>query len=526
MTTYGLGPTKLYDPSERLLHGKGVESAAGAGGAEDWVRLDRGVHWATHDTVFGAGTRCWRRVGFRSVDTREIADWRRAPYWQEGPGGTGAPSWSLPPTESEIALCLCHGDPRVRAAALALDESADLPASVLPLVLIRSADTDDRVRTLARAVLGRVLAGADEALPRRLASLAVLLGKRWRYGAWAWEAVLGRLGGLPEEVLARLLADNDRESRLAGLAAAAEYGLPAMERVWAVAEQDRDEGVRAVGVRTAIRLALASGQQTVLDGARARFLAHLDDDRAYGLRLTTFTTAVEAGFLPVGDLAALAAAHRYRKIRRHACAAVLAHPDGDVVLDRLLAARDTFVRSAAVSRLRRAGRGGELPRYLTALLRASARDGLPGAAGGGVRHPRAPPRTVRRPGHRRPGGGPRPRRAGACRGRGPAAPPPAAPACRGPRPRPVRAAHARRPARRRARAVRRRPGPRRARQRPRRAPRNAPPPAEPARQPARGRAGAGGTPPGTEPEPAAGRLPLLPVSAVCAEAATTGGAPG
>ncbi|MFZ4184415.1 HEAT repeat domain-containing protein [Streptomyces pseudogriseolus] len=375
MTTYDLGPTQFYAPSERLLHGRGVESAIRAGEAEDWIRLDRGVHRATCSNVFrGWKSTSWIRVGFRSVNTREIADWRRAPYWQEGLGGTGAPSWSLPPTESQIALCLCHGDPRVRAAALALDEPAQLPASVLPLVLIRSADTDERVRTLARAVLDRVLGDSDEALPRRLASLAVLVGMRRRYGAWAREAVLGRLGALPDETLTYLLT-NGRESRLAGLKAAATYGVPVMEQAWALAEQDRDEGVRALGVRTAIRLALASGQQAVLDDAKARFFAHLDNDRAYGLRLNTFATVVETGFLPVDDLATLAATHRYRKIRRHACAAILAHPEGDVVLDRLLSARDTFVRSAAVGRLRHAGRGHELPQYLTDLsggVRATA----------------------------------------------------------------------------------------------------------------------------------------------------------
>ncbi|WP_143662085.1 HEAT repeat domain-containing protein [Streptomyces glaucescens] len=374
MTVYGLGPTKLYAPAERLLHGRGVESAIGAGEAEDWIRLDSRVHRATCSVFRGWKPTSWIRVGFRSVNTREIADWRHAPYWQEGLDGTGSPSWSLPPTESEIALCLCHVDPRVRAAALDLDESAELPASVLPLVLIRSADTDERVRTLARAILDRVLGDADKALPRQLVSLAILVGTRRRYGTWAREAVLGRLGALPDEVLTRLLT-NDRESRLAGLEAATMYGLSAMEQVWALAEQDRDEGVRAVGVRTAIRLALASGQQAVMDDARARFFDHLDNDCAYGLRLTTLATAVETGFLHVGDLATLAATHRYRKIRRHACAAVLAHPEGDVVLDRLLSARDTFVRSAAVGRLRHAGRGDELPRYLTDLsggVRATA----------------------------------------------------------------------------------------------------------------------------------------------------------
>ncbi|QIJ60642.1 HEAT repeat domain-containing protein [Streptomyces sp. JB150] len=381
MTTYDLGPTTLYAPCERLLHGKGVTCAIGAGEAEDWIRLDRRVHRATHDHASGGRTTASAsrtRVGPWPVSTREIADWRRAPYWRENPDGSAAVSWSLPPTESEIALCLCHADPRVRAAALALDTAGQLPDSVLPLVLIRSADTDERVRTCARTVLDRVLGDAPAPVPPRLAdlaTLAALVATRRRYGTWARQAVLGRLDALPVTTLTHLLTHRDRQSRRAGLEAATLYGTPAMGQVWALAEQDHDEGVRELAVRTAIRLALACGRQTVLDDARTRFLAHLDNDPAYGLRLGTLATAVTTGFLRIDDLATLATTHRYRKIRRHACAAALAHPQAHTVLDRLLCARDTRVRAAAVGHLRRTGRGDELPRHLTDLshtVRATA----------------------------------------------------------------------------------------------------------------------------------------------------------
>ncbi|MGW0929864.1 hypothetical protein [Streptomyces sp. NPDC002644] len=376
MTTYGLGPTKLYARSERLLHGKGMESAIGRGEAEDWIGLDSEVKWVTYKALHPSRrSTSWTRVGFLAVPQQEIADWERAPSWQEDGNGAGAPSWSAPPTESEIALCLSHADPRLRAAALALDARGALPDSVLPLVLIRSADTDERVRTLARAVLDRLLADADDTQLRRLAPLAALAGEARRYGDWARRNVLDRIGGLPDEALAHLLTSHRRESRRCALDAAGAYGNLAPARIWALAEQDPDEAVRGLAVATALRLALDSGQQTAVDDARSRFLAHLDDERAYGLRLRTFATAVASDFLRIDDLATLATTHRYRKIRWHACSAVLAHPRGDTVLDRLLTARDTRVRAAAVDRLRLAGRGDELPRYLTDLsgrVRAAA----------------------------------------------------------------------------------------------------------------------------------------------------------
>ncbi|MFD9052418.1 hypothetical protein [Streptomyces zaomyceticus] len=173
-------PAQYRSPGERLLHGKGIAAAAGAGRAEDWARLDQGV--ATY--TWRPGPRWSRgrvRVGFHWFDDRELADWTTAPHWHEtgpdgGPGGVAA--WSLPPTESEIALALCHADPRLRAAALRL---AELPAAALPLVLLRCADTDGTVRELARALLSGALAGtgaaADEAV-RALVPLALLLDLR------------------------------------------------------------------------------------------------------------------------------------------------------------------------------------------------------------------------------------------------------------------------------------------------------------------------------------------------------------
>ncbi|MEU4098393.1 hypothetical protein [Streptomyces sp. NPDC026673] len=369
MTTYELGPTRLYTPGERLLHGKGADSAVGGGRAEDWVALDRSV-WS--GTACTGRNRSRIRVGFRYVDGREIADWERAPRWQEPSPGPGAPSWSLPPTESEVALCLGHADARVRATALAHTGSGALP--VLPLVLIRCADGDQRVRALARAAFDHALADADEATLRRLAPLAALVGMRWRYGGWVREAVFGRLGGLPDEAVAQLLSGRGEEVRIAGLLAGVAYGRLGLPQVWAIAEGDPEESVRGHAVRTAMRLTLASGQQDVLDDARDRVLALVHADPSCNIRRTTHAAAIGAGIFRARDLADLATGHRDRRIRRRSCTAALAHADGNTFLDVLLSARDTTVRLAAVGQLRSAGRGNELVRHLadsSAVIRAA-----------------------------------------------------------------------------------------------------------------------------------------------------------
>ncbi|WP_448320236.1 HEAT repeat domain-containing protein [Streptomyces sp. CO7] len=372
MTAYGLGPTQLYSPAERLLHGNDLCVPTEAMTAEEWVDLDSEVHVSTSLMSRPGIFKGRLRIGFRWFDMREIADWSRAPYWQDGPGG-GAPSWSSPPTSSEIALCLSHVDPRVRAAALDLAASGALPDSLLPLVLIHTADTHPRVRALARAVAHQGLGGADFAASRQPAAhatpaaLAVLVG-RWRHGAWLRETVLDRPDGLPGQALTQLLSGSEQETRLAGLNAGAAHGRLDLARAWTTAANDPVESVRVHAVRTAIRLALASGRPADADDARTRVLARLDADRAYGPRLDVLASAVEAELLSARDLAGLAVAHGYRKIRRQACDAVLAHPEADTVLGQLLSARDTYVRSAAVARLGdgdRADRRGELRRYLT-----------------------------------------------------------------------------------------------------------------------------------------------------------------
>ncbi|MFI9293953.1 hypothetical protein [Streptomyces gardneri] len=380
-------PTQRRSPGERLLHGKGIATAVGAGRAEDWQRLDQEVDVST----WRPGPR-WssgqRRIGFHWFDIHEVNDWTTAPHWHEaGPDGRpGGVAWSRPPTESEIALALCHDDPRLRAAALGLAGEGALPDTALPLVLIRCADTDGTVRELARAILpgmlDRSLAGAEDAAAvQALVPLALLLDLR-RYGAWARETVFARIdpdGAAVAEAVAELLGSRRWEIRKAGVRAAASTGLLDMAGAYAIAEGDADVSVAVAAVRAAIRLSPqdpeARGGATRED-ALARFHAFMGVRRDPALTRTALAAALEVGLLRPEDLARLAVSHPEWMARRRALAVLLAEHDPSPHLDALSTARDAVVRAAAVERLRSAGRSDDLVRHLTdshAPVRAVAR---------------------------------------------------------------------------------------------------------------------------------------------------------
>ncbi|MEV8587250.1 hypothetical protein AB0424_10000 [Streptomyces sp. NPDC051180] len=367
-------PTQHRSPAERLLHGKGVATAVGRGRAEDWTRLDQGV--SVHTWRPGPRWSTGRfRVGFHWFDSRELADWTTAPHWHEtgpagGPGGVAG--WSQPPTGSEIALALCHADPRLRAAALRLAEDGALPAATLPLVLIRCADTDATVRELARAVLDGALSGsgaaADDAA-RALVPLALLLDLR-RHGSWAREAVLdrtGRKGEVVAEAVAELLASRAFACRRAGVRAAASAGLLDAAGAYAAAERETDVSVAVEAARTAVRLSrqAVEADETAREDVLGRFHALMGLRRDPVLARTVLATALDEDLLGPADLVRLAVSHHGRITRRTALAALLAVHDPSPFLDTLATARDAAVRSAAVERLRTAGRGGELARHLT-----------------------------------------------------------------------------------------------------------------------------------------------------------------
>ncbi|MGW9070649.1 hypothetical protein ACWGQT_14555 [Streptomyces yangpuensis] len=363
-------PTQYLGAGERLLHGKALSSAVAPGRAEDWVRLDTDVFSGTLGRVAGWKVSSRIEIGGHWFDDCEIADWESAPYWREGddPAGaddhtgagdpTGAaPSWGCPPTASELALCLCHADARVRAAAL----DTGGVAAPLPLLLLRCADGDERVRGRARRAFTEALAGADDGSAGSLAALALRIGHR-RHGGWARDVVLARTGGIREPAVQELLASGGwqgAEARLAGIRAGAEAGLldtDALYRIALTAARDNSERLEAV------RAAFATGHGTA---ARKRFIAFLDACENSEVRVGALRHALSAHLPSLGDLTGLAVGHRDRHVRRLAARALLGLPGADTVLDRLLAAADGTVRGAAVGRLRAAARPADLEPYLT-----------------------------------------------------------------------------------------------------------------------------------------------------------------
>ncbi|MFH8728558.1 hypothetical protein [Streptomyces termitum] len=362
------GPTRYLSGGERLLRGKDTASAAGAGRAADWTGLDSDVFQGTLSRVAGwRGSSSRFPLGAHWFDRREVANWETAPYWDEE---AGAPSWSLPPTPSELALCLCHADARVRAAALDAAGAAAPPA----LLLLRCADGDEGVRERARAVLTEVLAATRDEEARSLAALALLVGTR-RHGRWGREAVLARTG-VPEDAVRELLAYEGwagPAARRAGTRAGAEAGILDEDALYAIALASGDAAGRVEAVRAAL------GVRRDATAARNRFLAFLEECGDSQSRVRALRCAVAEGLLSPGDLAGLALGHRDRRVRRLAARLLPALPGADAVLERLEGAADSVVRGAAVARLRAAGRTGGLVPYLadpSPWVRGIARRGL------------------------------------------------------------------------------------------------------------------------------------------------------
>ncbi|MFD5144138.1 hypothetical protein [Streptomyces sp. NPDC058401] len=353
-----LSRTQFRSPAARLLHGKDPARALDGDGPRAWAELDGGVYWATFSRHMGWKSSGTVRVGPHWFDQREIADWSTAPHWHDGHGATWA---ATPPAAAELALCLCHADPRVREAALG---RAGGRPEVLELVLIRCADAEEPVRERARAVLTAELdaaagGGAADLVPA-LAPLALLLSLR-RYGAWGWGLCLDRLGAVPAGLITGLTDDPDRETRCAAVRAALAHGLLPADRV---AELAADPASR---IRHA---ALHSGMLGTEQVAGLVLTGPAPDTRRAALEL-----ALEAGSLTPGRLLETAAASRDRVVRARceeaARAALDARPDAltdplpGPLLDFLLAQDRTSLRVTAVGELRRAGRAGEVAAHLT-----------------------------------------------------------------------------------------------------------------------------------------------------------------
>lgn len=377
-----LSRTEFRSPATRLLHGEDPARALDGDGPRAWADLDGSVASSTDGGWASSGT---VRVGTRWFDCREIADWSTAPHWHdghEGHDGHGVTWAATPPAAPELALGLCHADPRVREAALG--HAAGRP-EVLALVLIRCADTEEPVRERARAVLtaelDAVTAGADPV--RALPPLALLLSTR-RYGAWAWETCLKRLGSPPAALIVELADDADPGMRFAAVRAALTHRLLPADRV-AGLTADPDARNRLAALR--------SGELPAERAARLVLTGQTPEDRREALGL-----ALKAGFLTPERLLETAAATRDRVVRKRceeaARSALDTRPTSlpGPLVDSLLAQGRASLRATAVRALRPAGRAGELPAHLadpSARVREAARGELRAAGQDALAHYRA-----------------------------------------------------------------------------------------------------------------------------------------
>ncbi|MEU9377293.1 hypothetical protein AB0D94_26435 [Streptomyces sp. NPDC048255] len=366
-----LSRTALYSPGERLLHGKDPVRSLDGDGPRAWTELDAQVYYATHSRGGRSSGRV--RVGPHWFDDREITDWGTAPHWHDGHGVTWA---STPPAEPELALCLCHGDPRVREAALG--HAAGRPG-VLPLVLIRCADFQEPVREAARAVLAAELDAAGEEAVRALVPLALLVSTR-RHGARAWDLVLERLGSPPADRIAELAGHADAEVRLGAVPAALAHRLLPADGVADLAD-DPEARIRFAALRSGL-LPAERTAGLVLTG------------KCPEIRRAALELALEAGTLTPERLLETAAASRDRVVRRRC--EELARPALDSLsgplLDSLLVHHRASLRVVAVGALRRAGRAGELTARLAdpaATVREAARRELRAAGQDPLAHYRA-----------------------------------------------------------------------------------------------------------------------------------------
>ena len=111
---------------------------------------------------------------------------RRERFWMPGPVDPDAAVSPDSPDSLNLATALCHGDGRVREAALR--RPAGVPGELLPLVVVRCADWAGPVRQAAR----KVLAACGDAELAAVAHVVLRLAER-RHGTYARELLESRL---------------------------------------------------------------------------------------------------------------------------------------------------------------------------------------------------------------------------------------------------------------------------------------------------------------------------------------------
>lgn len=167
---------------------------------------------------------------------------RRSYYWS-------ALSGTLPEPPSAPAEALCHGDGRVREAAL----RRPVPGALLPLVVLRCADWAEPVRDAARAVLA-----AAPVEPLVAAADTVLGTSARRHGGFALELLEERLSDGQPALWRRMFGDGSRRVRRWAYRQAAESGRLTAAEFAEAARRDTDVIVQV----TCASAALASAALT------------------------------------------------------------------------------------------------------------------------------------------------------------------------------------------------------------------------------------------------------------------------
>ncbi|MFC9249138.1 HEAT repeat domain-containing protein [Streptomyces sp. NPDC057136] len=230
-----LSPTLRLPPHDRLLLGKPLSAALDTADPEAWVDLDRRIRSATARRSgvqpLGAMLRDRRAHGSGSVD------WATAPRWDEE---TRDVTWSrFPPSEPENAIVLCHDRWQAREAALAF--AVGRPA-LLPLLLIRCADSHPQVRERARRLAGKAL-DASGALASQMVPLVLRLSLR-PHGGWALERVMAAAGPLPSGLTAPFHASPLPRVRILGARLSLEQELLTPDELTELALNAADRAVR------------------------------------------------------------------------------------------------------------------------------------------------------------------------------------------------------------------------------------------------------------------------------------------
>ncbi|MGP3949120.1 hypothetical protein [Streptomyces sp. 7N604] len=153
-----------------------------------------------------------------------------------------------PPSDTELAVALCHPDGRIREAALRW--AADAP-DLLPLVVIRCSDWAAPVRDRARALLRDLLPAAEPQAMPLLAAVVLRVARRSR-GGFARELLEETLRSGPYETLKILLGSGDRSVRRLAYRIAVGQRLLSPARLARTAATDTDVVVQDLCAEAAL----------------------------------------------------------------------------------------------------------------------------------------------------------------------------------------------------------------------------------------------------------------------------------